>query len=339
MGLPAVAAEVRRWRAYATAIADSAMREDALKAITEQRGHIDGAAMFSVLPSRRHRSLLDVLVAYEVIWDYLDNVNERTIPFGVVNGMQLHVALIDALHVGRERCDYYKHSCAYDENGYLRALVAACQARYARLPSCARVHEAVIAEARRGLVCAINHAPDPASRDAALQAWALAESPDAGGAQWFELTAAASTNLTVFAMLALAAERALPPGLLKRTSLAYYPWISVLTAMLDSYADQDEDQAGGNHSYMAHYRTPDAAIERICVLMRRCLLETGSLPRAERHSVIAACMFTMYLSKDSTLTRHRRAATRRMINSGGTLTRLLHPVLRLWRIVYGLRCA
>lgn len=338
-GLGRVAAEVRAWRAYATTIADPATRQDALKAIAEQRGHIDGAALFSILPAKRHPALLELLVAYEVIWDYLDNVNERTITSGVGNGLQLHLALTDALDHRSPPSDYYKHSPPCDENGYLRALVTACQARYTRLPSSAEARDAVIIEATRGQVCAINHDPDPDRRDAALQGWALADPACTTEASWFELTAAASTNLTVFALLALASERSLTPDLIKRTSHAYFPWISVLCAMLDSYADQDEDTLSGDHSYMSHYPTPDTAIERTCTLIRRCMHEASRLPSAEKHAVIAGCMFAMYLSKDSTINPRRQATTRRMIDGGGTLTRLLHPILRLWRTAYGLRSA
>jgi hypothetical protein len=33
----------------------------------------------------------------------------------------------------------------------------------------------------------------------------------------------------------------------------------------------------------------------------------------------------------------RRKTTARLIRAGGSLARILHPLLRLWRTVYGLR--
>jgi tetraprenyl-beta-curcumene synthase len=338
-GLPTVAHEVRRWRALAEAIPDAPIRADALKAISEQRGHIDGAALFSILPRRRNQHLLRVLVAYEVIWDYLDNVNERTAAAGVLNGLQLHLALIDALDPSQPIHEHYKHGPPQDDGAYLRALVTNCQADYARLPSTEHVRERVTTETPRTLVCAINHDPDPPSREAGLKAWATREFPGGHEATWFELTGAASTDLTIYALLALATEPTSPPEQALRTLIAYFPWISVLTAMLDSYVDQGEDLATGNHSYISHYRTTELAIHRICMLIRRCLQEAGALEYGEKHTVIAASMLAYYLCRDSALIPPMLHRTRRIIASGGPLARILYPIFRLWRIAYGLKSA
>ena len=118
--LPAVSREVRRWRWLARKIQDPRIREDALAALAEQRTHIDGAALFSILPRARDPSLLRLLVAYEIIWDFLDNVNERSACAGVANGLQLHLALIDALDADRPISDYYKFGPGCDDCGYLR---------------------------------------------------------------------------------------------------------------------------------------------------------------------------------------------------------------------------
>ncbi len=336
-GLPFVAREVRRWRSLAAEIPCARIREDALSAISAQRTHIDGAALFSILPRERNPSLLRLLVAYETIWDFLDNVNERSAGAGVVNGLQLHRALVDALDPERPISNYYEYSQSHDDGGYLRALVTACRANCTRLPSYRRIRACVIREAVRGQICAINHDPDPDRRDARLEAWAGDEFPSGHEARWFEVTAAASTNLTIFALLALAGEPACSDSRIELISLAYFPWISVLNAMLDSYVDQADDAASGEHSYIGHYSTPDVATERICLLIRRSLRETGTLKDGEKHAVIAACMFAMYLSKGSALTPAMRDTTRRILGSGGSLTRMLHPILRLWRTFYGLR--
>lgn len=337
--LPTVSVEVRRWRELADQIRDPRIREDALAALAEQRTHIDGAALFSILPRARNPTLVRLLVAYEIIWDFLDNVNERSAAAGVANGLQLHLALIDALDTERPIANYYKFLPDYDDCGYLRALVTYCRANCARLPSYDRVRASVIREALRSQVCALNHDPDALSRDARLKGWAIREFPLGHEARWFELTAAASTDLTIFALLALASEPNCTMEQIKGTLRAYYPWVSVLTAMLDSYADQHDDAVTGDHSYLAHYSGPEYAMERICLLIRRCLKEAGSLEDGEKHMLIAACMFAMYLSKSSVLTATMNDTTMRLLEAGGSLTRLLHPALRLWRTVYRLGSA
>ena len=72
-------------------------------------------------------------------------------------------------------------------------------------------------------------------------------------------------------------------------------------------------------------------------MIRRCLRETRALENGEKHMLIAASMFAMYLSKDSALTPAMCESTKRILASGGSLTRVLHPILRLWRTVYAQR--
>ena len=336
-GLPAVAREVRHWREIARKIPDTPIREDALSALARKRPHIDGAALFSILPRARSPSLLRLLVAYEIIWDFLDSVNERGAVAGQVNGRQLHLALVDALDPARPISDYYRHNPWRDDGGYLRALVTVCRECCARLPSYQRVRQLVVREAIRGQVCAINHDLDPLRRDAMLDAWARSEFPEGHEASWFELSAAASTDLTIFALLALASEPVPTDDQISRTPTAYFPWACALAAMLDSYVDQAEDAAHGDHSYIAHYPTPELATQHVCLLIRRCLREARALENGEKHMLIAASMFAMYLSKDSALTPAMRESTKRILAAGGSLTRVLHPVLRLWRTAYAQR--
>jgi tetraprenyl-beta-curcumene synthase len=338
-GLPFVAREVHSWRERASKIPDAPIRQDALSALAAKRGHIDGAALFSIVPRARNPSLLRLLVAYEIIWDFLDSVNERGAAAGQANGRQLHLALIDALDPARPISDYYRHHPWRDDGGYLRSLVTVCRENCARLPSYERVRHLIVDEATRGQVCAINHDLDPQSRDAMLQAWVTREFPSGHDAMWFELSAAASTDLTIFALLALASEPVCTEDEIARTSRAYFPWASALAAMLDSYVDQIEDAAHGDHSYIAHYPTPELATHHLCLLIRRCLREARSLRGGEKHILIVASMFAMYLSKDSALAPAMRETTRRIVGAGGSLTRVLHPILRLWRTVYGLRSA
>ncbi len=338
-GLTAVTREVRHWRDLARTIPDASLREDALSALGGKRGHIDGAALFSILPVARDPCLLRLLVAYEIIWDFLDSINERGAANGLPNGRQLHLALIDALDPSRPISDYYLYHPWHDDGGYLLALVVTCRKNCIQLPSYRRVRHLVLQEATRGQVCAINHDLDPLSRDRALEAWVANEFSSGHEALWFELSAAASTDLTIFALLALASEPNCTEREIAQTSRSYFPWASAIAALLDSYVNQVEDSTNGEHSYVAHYATQEMAVQRICLLIRRCLDEMGSLRDGERHILIVACMFGMYLSKDSALTAAMCETTGRLVDSGGSLTRLLYPILRLWRTIYGLRSA
>ncbi len=334
-GLPAVAREVGRWRSLAGAIPDAPLREDALTALAYKRGQTDGAALFSILPRDRHPSLLRLLVSYQVMWDYLDSVNEHGAQVGPVNGLQLHTALVDALAPERPPADYYRYHPWTNDGGYLQALVAACQAHCECLVGFRRVQPALLIEAARAQVLALNHNTDATARDSSLRAWAVREFPHERDVAWWELSGAASAGLTIFALLALAAECEPSSRAIARTRSAYFPWMGAAATMLDSYVDQVEDTLTGDHSYVAHYATPERASHRTAELVRRCLNETRSLPRHESHALIGACMAAMYLSRDSARTPALIRQSNRIASAGGSLTRALLPVLRLWRITYG----
>jgi tetraprenyl-beta-curcumene synthase len=335
--LPSVADEVRVWRAIAEGIPDVRIRERALSALAGKRGHTDGAALFGILPRERNPHLLRLLTAYEIMWDFLDSVNESALSVGQINGRQLHLALIDALDPRRPISDYYLYHPWSQDGGYLRALVDVCRAACQSLPSYERVRGVVVREATRAQVLALNHDPDPTCRDEALRAWAKSEFPSGHDAVWFELSGAASASLTIHVLLALSAEPECVEADLVCAQSVYFPWISAATTMLDSYVDRAEDAVNGDHSYIAHYRTPEFAAERVRELIRRCFCEIRALPAGEQHALIVACMTAMYLSKDSAWVESTRETTEGFVAAGGSLTRFLLPILRLWRIAYAQR--
>lgn len=336
-GLHAVSRETRAWRAMAASIPDAALREDALYALDHKRGHAEGAALFTILPRRRDPDLLTLLVAYETIVDFLDNVNERCTTR--VNGEQLHHALGDALDPGGPLHDYYRHHPWKDDGGYLLALVNTCRERCRALPSFERVRPLIAREARRSLVLGINHDEDPVRRDATLRAWAAREYPAERDLSWFELSGAASATLVVHVLLTLAAEPCVSEADVQSAYAAHWPWIALATTMLDSYADQADDDANGNHSYIAHYPDSEAAAARLSESIGRALENARGLRDGHRHLVIVGCMIALYLSKESAHALELRPTTASLVASSGSLVRLLLPILRAWRTFYDQRHA
>jgi tetraprenyl-beta-curcumene synthase len=338
-GLRRVSREIEHWRARALSIPDPVLRRDALAAIDRKRGNIYGAALFSILPARRSPNLLRLLVAYEIMADFLDCASERGAYVGTGNGLRLHRALIEALDPSLGISGYYRFHPWKDDGGYLHALVEACRESCGRLPSYEPASPLLLRAAHHAQVLALNHEPDPYCRDLALEGWAEAHFDRDSGLAWFELTGGASAWLTILALLALAAEPELDERHLAGTYAAYLPWVSLAGTMLDSYGDMAEDADSAAHSYIAHYQSTEIATWRIAELARRSLHELAALPDGDRHVVLVSCMIAMYLTKDSTRTPAMRATTLQILRSSGSLTRLLIPALRAWRLLYGQRSA
>lgn len=337
-GLRATSQELRGWRRMATRIPDPRLRADALAALDRKRGHAHGAALFAILPARRERTLLRLLVAYETLVDFLDNASERHPD--PANGTQLHQAVVDALACERPPADWYARHPWREDGGYLGALVATCRSDARALPSLARVQPLLAAAAQRSLVLGLNHDPDARRRDAALRAWAAPQRPPhARELAWFELSGAASATLVVLVLLALAAEPKLPVDAVAAVHDAYWPWVSLATTMLDSWVDRDDDAAVGHHSYVAHYPDAATAVARTREAIVQAVSGVGALPDGGRHRVIVGCMVALYLSKAGAGKPEDAVAGRELLLAGGPLVCGLLPILRAWRVAYGQRSA
>jgi len=239
---------------------------------------------------------------------------------------------VDAVNPAGQIQDYYGRLAVPDDGGYLRSLVEACRDYCRALPSFHKVAPILHEEAKRIGVQAINHAAEPAQIPLALQDWVTSEYPDMHEVAWFELAAAAGANLAIYALFALAAEADCPSDRVEATCGAYFPWAGALATMLDAFVDQFDDARHGEHCYVAYYQSPDDATTQISRLMRRCLSETHSLEHSERHTLVAASMVAMYLSRDSARASSLSTASQQLAQAGGSLTCALLPVLRLWRV-------
>ena len=178
-GLPSVAREVAPLAGLAASIPDPPIRDDALSALARKRGQTDGAALFSTSRALATRALLRLLVAYQIIWDYLDSVNERGAAAGQTNGRQLHLALVDALDPARPISDYYSYHPWQDDGGYLRRAGRILVGELSR--SCLRIERVrplVVREASRAQVLAINTISIRRAGTRSLGAGSTAEFPE-----------------------------------------------------------------------------------------------------------------------------------------------------------------
>jgi tetraprenyl-beta-curcumene synthase len=327
---PAVFRELEHWKCCASLIPNAQLRQDALKSIELKRENAHGAALFCILPKRRESQLLTLLVAYQTLWDYLDNVGERGAFTDSNNGYQLHRALTEALDPDAPISDYYRYHPWSDDGGYLQALVSTCQRCCLALPSYAQIRPFVLAGVQGCAIQAINHLPDRRQRESELKAWAERQRPAHQQLRWFEVTAAASAFLP-HALLALATEPLSDTAYVRQTQEAYFPWMALAIAMLDSYVDAAQDTVNGSHSYIAHYPDQHTMCERLHEILTLTVRETARLPNGPRHVLIAASMIAMYLSARVDGEPEVLAIKERITSGGGSVTRLLVPAAGLWR--------
>jgi tetraprenyl-beta-curcumene synthase len=321
-GLRLVRRELAGWRARAARIEDPVLREHAVGSLMRKRTLVDGAAFYWTLPDRRDPELLRLLVAFQVLADLLDELSERG------EGDDLMRAFSEAVDLDATPGEY-------DE--YMMTLIEACRAGCAALPRYPVIQPLLTAHARQAGALALHHIADPDARADALRHFAATEFGAPGEATWFEQTAGGASALTIIVLLAMAADPQTTEHDLHAAAAVYSPWVAALSMMLDSYVDQYDDRASGHVSFVAYYADADAAMQRIAFLINHSLRGLASLRDGERHVLISAAMTAMFLSRDSARSDDLAAGTRALTVAGGSLTRLLLPILRAWRRAYGLR--
>ncbi|MBB4664227.1 DUF2600 family protein [Conexibacter arvalis] len=323
--------QLRRWHARAERIADPALRATAVEKLRDEQLHAHAAAVFAVTAPRRHVApLVELAVAFAVMFDYLDAVSEEPADDQLANGLQLFRALQVALDPALAPEPYYAaHPVGAGEGdgGYLDDLAAACRAALARLPSADVVRPlAVAAAARCGGAQSRTHAV--ASRGPGqLREWAATLLPDDRGYAWWELTAGAAASLSVHALFAAAADPRVTTAEARRLDAAYFPSICALATLLDSLIDYDADRRTGAHSYVGYYDSAGTAAERLAAIAADGVAATAGLRHRRRHRVIAIGVAGFYLSAAGAHGAYARPAARQVVAALNPL--VLRPILAL----------
>jgi tetraprenyl-beta-curcumene synthase len=328
---PLVARELRHWQERARQIPDPVLRRLALITQNAERGNLEGAAAFAVLVPRSQRAhVVRAAVAFQATYDYIDTLAEQPSADPVANGRQLHLALLTALDPHGDHPDYYEHFDNQD-HGYIRNLIDTCRLAFGALPSYASVAEQALESARRMVdYQSLNHGAHGGTRRA-LASWATRLTPAGTGLRWWETAAGAASSLSVFALIAAAAQPALGVGEAAATERAYFPWIGALHVLLDSLIDRHDDIEAGQHCLVDHYASAEETATRLSAIAAHAMQATEMLPKSLQHTTILAAMASFYLSAPATAAPGALLATQRVMETMGALATPTMAVLRARR--------
>ncbi|MEN6391719.1 MAG: tetraprenyl-beta-curcumene synthase family protein [Syntrophomonas sp.] len=294
--LPRVNRQLKQWALLARQCPEPALRLQALASLEKKAFHCQGGAVFTVNGSCCNQDLLKLIIAYQTLCDYLDNLCDRA---GETDGQafrQLHQSLIDALDLTRAPSDYYRYFALKADGGYIKALVDCCRSQISLLPSYHMVQEDVLRLA--GWYCELQVRKHLSwdVREKELRDWVEGLMPQFPGLLWNELAAATGSTLAVFALLKLAVRENLNRGLVDKTRQAYFPWICALHILLDYFIDQQEDRLGRDLNFTFYYGSELEMMERLtaCVYeARRC---AADLPDSVFDLTVVEGLLAMYLT-------------------------------------------
>jgi tetraprenyl-beta-curcumene synthase len=329
---PLVGRELHRWHQSAQQIPDPVLRQLALLTQRAERGNYEGAAAYATLVPRVYRArVVRAVVAFQTTYDYVDTLSEQPSEDPVANGRLLHSALLMSLDPHSDHPDYYEHSSASHDNGYIRNLVQSCRDALRALPSYAAVLQPAL-HAAGNIVAyqSLNH-EQAGDRPRALAEWGAAVAPPGSGLRWWEAAAGGASSMTVFALIAAAAKPGLSSAEIAATHDAYFPWVSALHVLLDSLVDRAKDLEHGHHNLIDHYSSQAEAAHRLGWIAARAMHAAEGLPDGARHTLIVAAMTSLYLSAPGSSTPVAKLTAQRVRETMGAVTAPTMAVLKARR--------
>lgn len=328
---PVVGRQLRRWETYAGAIKDTALRTLALEKLHEERFNAEVAATLATLATREHRqSVIEAIVAYEIMYDYLDGLIEQPAVDPLRDGRNLYRAFTDAITLDTEPTrDYYAFRPANDD-GYLEELVDVVRKALAGLPSATTVAEAARRAADRCTEAQIRAHAVARLGTGQLEQWARTEAQGTPlGWQEF-LAGAASSVLSIHALIATAADVRTTPKQAAAIDTVYLS-VAVLSTMLDSLVDHERDIRAGQVGYIRYYPDHDLLARDLASAARRGVEYASPLPNGTHHVMTLVGVAAYYISAPTADSDFARPVTRQVRRE---LEPLITPTLGImcaWR--------
>jgi tetraprenyl-beta-curcumene synthase len=268
---------------------------------------MEGAAAFATfVPSEHRAAVVRATVAFQTAYNHLDTISEESGTIGPEEAQILHEPLLAALAGVRPGAwssrgrsaqsghDHERpiHSPKKDADGYMQALVDACQEALSELPSYAVVAPA----ARRAAERVVSFQAFNRHEREEIEHWGREQTPPGEDLRWWETAASGGSSLGVHVMIAAAAEPGIDQAYVDALERAYFPWIGALHSMLDHLIDIEEDARASQNNLIEQYGPPAEAAERMALLAERALECARGLEPMHRHELIVAAMASFYLS-------------------------------------------
>jgi len=335
---PEVRAQLARWRTRAGKIEDPRLRALALHTLQEEGFAAEVAATLATLTPRRHRAAaIRGIVALEVMYDYLDGLTEQPTPDPLANGRQLFKAFTDALDPSAALDeDYYRHHPSGSDGGYLQELAVTVRETLACLPKAQALAPTMLGAAARCVEAEVLTHAGALGNTPLAERWARATT-NGSGLDWREyLAGAASSVLAVHVLIALAGD--------ERTTAAHaaaidevYLAMGVLSTMLDSVVDYEQDAAAGTLAYINHYPERSLLGQRLVHVARQAAMRARDAPASAHHLMTMAGVAAYYTSAPSATSELASPVTSRIQSELRPLITPTLAVMRAWRAAKRLR--
>ncbi|HHT67959.1 MAG TPA: DUF2600 family protein [Firmicutes bacterium] len=302
--IPTVRKELRVWVNLAAQLPDP-LRTQALSSIEHKAFHCIGGSIYAHYPDADTQAMIRLIVAFQTISDYLDNLCDRLHVTDPDAFRLLHTSITHALTPGAPLHDYYA-LYPHGEEIYLSGLVATCQDLLRRIPYYPRSQPYVLRLAER--YCELQVLKHVEGGEHLLREW-VERSADSTLA-WNEWSAACGSTLGIFFFFALAYAASTPDG--EQIMQAYFPWIQGLHILLDYLIDLTEDADNGDLNFITYYPTVKARECSLCTFARESKRHANRLPESAFHSIVVDGLIALYGSDPKVAQQGQQNIVRRM---------------------------
>jgi tetraprenyl-beta-curcumene synthase len=314
--------------------------------------------MLATLAPRAHRdSVVEAIVALELLFDYLDGLTERHSDDPLGEGERLFAAFGNAVAVPSAgiASNFEQPPRKEDGAGYLEDLSRAVSVALARLPAAPAIAEVARSVALRAGQAQTRMHAAPQLGVAQLKDWALGVARDHNASanaghehaplEWRELVVgSASSVLALHALIAAAADPHTTAEGATEIADAYLSTCVLLT-LLDGLVDHEQDVSGradrhpgrepdrqtGAAGYLDLYEDRDELADTMAAVARRAIMQARALPSGARHLMILVGVVAYYGSAPGADGELARPVMTRL---RAELAPLLSPSLatvRMWR--------
>lgn len=328
--LPEVRSELNRWTRLAESIPNEELRKQALSSIEAKQFHCQGGAVYAVLNLNDRHILIPLIVAFQTISDYLDNLCDRSTSLDPEDFRLLHQSMLDAVQPEVELVNYYALRDEQDDNGYLHALIHQCRSSIMQMPSYDAVREQLVPLVRLYTELQIYKHINREQRELKLLEWWEPYRANYSDIAWNEFAAATGSTLGMFQLFAAALDERTTSNDALRIREAYFPYVNGLHILLDYLIDQEEDRIGGDLNFCNYYENDETVIHRIEQFAEKAITHVQDLEHSRFHRMVIEGLLALYLSDPKVSEQSQVLHVSKRLMKGSPLMRIFFWLNSHW---------
>lgn len=321
---PLVKKNLRHWETLANSSPDRVLAKQALDSMTRKAFHCLGGSIYALYPGVRTEDVVEFIVAYQTISDYLDNLVDALQVQDEKAFAHLHLAMTEALEPESKRSDYYAFYPHHEDGGYLDTLVQTCQEKVKSLPSYPLVKKEMLWFAEQYSSLQSTKHLKESEREGKMLSWIQNHLPNYPGLSEWEFAAATGSTLGIFCLYAASYNPSLQLEDVRRIKEAYFPWIEGLHILLDYFIDLEEDRETSQLNFVEYYESEKKRKERLSFFVQVSLQKARQSPYPKFHKAVIKGLLAMYLSDEKGSLEQLTETTRSLLKIGGVEVKLLY---------------